>query len=67
MDDTQKQFYIENGGLKCPYCKSMRLGLGTPVLYELHPNKQLSYVVKITCNSCKNTWEDIYTFSDVRG
>lgn len=56
-----KRQYLNEGGVKCPYCKSENLK-SHAVLTTIEP---LLMCQKITCLSCKKTWLDVYTLTDV--
>jgi transposase-like protein len=56
-----KQQYLNEGGIKCPYCKSENLK-SYAVLTTTEP---LLMHHKVTCLSCNKTWLDVYTLTDI--
>jgi len=57
---TQKKEYIEKP-LTCPYCTSYDIK-GSAYFSDRTGNVSQS----ITCNSCKKSWEDVYTLSYIK-
>ena len=61
MKKKNKQQYINEGGIKCPYCKSENLE-SHAVLTTTEP---LLMHQKVTCLLCKKTWLDVYTLTNI--
>ena len=55
------QQYVQRQGLVCPFCQGHDLGPASGVTLETDVATQ-----EIRCNSCKRTWEDIFTLSGYR-
>lgn len=59
MKRENKQQYLDEGGIKCPYCRSEDIWsqsrlITEPVMYQ-----------KVDCHTCNRTWVDEYTLTDV--
>lgn len=59
MNDQQKQTYIEDGGVFCPFC-----GNGNIQVFDTneHAGKLYRYV---TCHACGKEWTETFTLTDV--
>ncbi|MEA3296152.1 MAG: hypothetical protein U9Q27_03390 [Patescibacteria group bacterium] len=54
-----KQQYINEGGVKCPYCKSKDLKCD-PIIIDDDVINQ-----KVNCCTCNKMWIDVYTITDI--
>lgn len=61
MKKNAKRQYLNEGGIKCPYCKSKNLR-SYAVLTTTEPSLMHH---KVTCLSCNKTWLDVYTLTDI--
>ena len=59
LSKVVKQQYLNEGGVRCPYCRSGDL--------ECRPitiNGNLAHQ-KVNCHTCGKTWLDIYTLTNI--
>lgn len=61
MKRKDKRQYLNEGGVKCLYCKSENLE-SHAVLNTDAPSIMYH---KVTCLSCNKTWLDVYTLTDI--
>ena len=54
MTKAQSDKYVENGGVRCPYCNSEDIEGG---FVETGEGRAWQ---KIKCNNCDYSWRDIY-------
>jgi transposase-like protein len=58
MNDKEKEYYIKHKGIRCPYCKDDDL-----ISEQVMVDEYIS--AKVTCQSCKREWVDIFDLVDV--
>jgi transposase-like protein len=54
-----KQQYLDEGGVKCPYCRSKDLKCKF-----ITTNNGLAHQ-EINCCTCNKTWLDVYTLTNI--
>ena len=59
LTPAQKKRYLKKPFI-CPYCTSYLIQGGTYSSESNHVSQSL------TCNTCKKSWEDVYTLSDIK-
>ena len=59
MEKPDKQQYLNEGGVRCPYCGSENLKCRITTT-----NDGFIYQ-KVTCLTCNKTWLDVYTLTDI--
>lgn len=66
MDDVERSiWYLKHKGVKCPFCKSDKIGdaeISNPNMTTREPDQCVQH---IKCCDCGKTWKDIYRLEDV--
>ena len=57
LSKEQKEDYIREGGVHCPFCTSSNITAG---VFEGEPMGQ-----KVECEDCHKKWYDVYKLVDV--
>ncbi len=55
MTEEQERDYLENGGVRCPYCKSTHIS-GSDLVFDTANLHQ-----EVECSNCRKEWVDHYT------
>jgi hypothetical protein len=58
MTCEQEKKYLENKGLRCPYCYSTHIGATKPLA-----GYDLVVMQEIECSTCGQVWNDVYTLT----
>lgn len=59
MEKYNKQQYLDEGGVKCPYCGNDNLECETITTDDNFIHR------KVNCHVCGKTWLDVYTLTDI--
>jgi hypothetical protein len=60
LSDEDKQEYVKQGGVKCPYCESRDIE-------NYDRNSDIGWVAdSVQCNNCSKSWEEIYNLADIK-
>lgn len=54
--------YIDEGGVRCPYCGSYNISTYTPHIVD---EDRGGLVQKVCCGNCRKTWADFYKIVEV--
>ena len=60
MTESIKDKYLNNFGVKCPYCDSYNII--TTCALEINDGIGTQ---GIKCNDCKKEWDDVYTLTNI--
>jgi len=61
LTDEQQKKYLEQGGIRCPYCNSVDITTTQPVQTDIGIAWQ-----NICCNDCTEEWTDENTLTNVK-
>lgn len=61
MTKQQRRNYLDNNGIKCPFCDSDDIEGTCGVDVDAGVATQ-----DIKCNECEKTWSDVYRLVDVK-
>ena len=59
---TAKDYYVENGGMKCLYCQCEDIQQSSPVRSFRYP---MACKIQVKCFSCNAEWTDRFTLTGV--
>lgn len=59
LSEQQKRRYIEEGGIRCPYCRGLLLDPGNLEVDGAHA------WCHVTCLDCREEWFDHYTLTAI--
>lgn len=58
----QKQYYLNNNGTRCPYCKSRDIHTMPPLNDAWNTS---TVFTEVTCYSCNTGWKDVHKLIDI--